>query len=452
MRPDLGVLVQSVGHLSDYRRSGVADPTGTEQWLRAAAASVLDNNWLGSSTVPSRSLYPHQWSWDSAFIALGLRHLSPQRAQRELQTLFDAQWTDGRVPHIVFNPATPPEAYFPGSAFWRAGNTSGIVQPPVHALAVWEVHRADLEQSRRTAFLRTMYPKLAAWHRYLRTRRDFGGRGLVSIVHPWESGMDNSPAWDGPLSRVTPIEATDFTRRDLEHGAAADRPTDADYGRYIRLAAGYRDLGYQDSRWPTFADTFAVEDPGFNALFATAEHVMAEIATELSWPILAAEHRANAGRVTDALVNTLWDKESGFFFPHDVLVGGLVPQFSCSGLLPLMLPDLPVAGELLQTASGPRFGLGIALGVPSYDLTAADFDPAKYWRGPAWFNVGWLVHRGLLTHGERAHARRLRSDLLDTAWRTDFAEYADPLTGEGHGARAFGWTAALTVDLLSQVA
>jgi glycogen debranching enzyme len=93
----------------------------------------------------------------------------------------------------------------------------------------------------------------------------------------------------------------------------------------------------------------------------------------------------------------------------------------------------------------------MALGVPSYDLTAADFDPAKYWRGPAWFNVGWLVHRGLLTHGERAHARRLRSDLLDTAWRTDFAEYADPLTGEGHGARAFGWTAALTLDLLSQV-
>ena len=75
--------MQSVAHLSGYRRSGVADPTGTEQWLRAAASSVLDNNWLGSSTVPSRSLYPHQWSWDSAFIALGLRHLSPQRAQRE---------------------------------------------------------------------------------------------------------------------------------------------------------------------------------------------------------------------------------------------------------------------------------------------------------------------------------------------------------------------------------
>ena len=80
----LGVEGRSVGRLRDYGRAGVADLTGTEQWLKSAAADVLAANWLGSSTVPSRALYPHQWSWDSAFIALGLRHLSPERAQREL--------------------------------------------------------------------------------------------------------------------------------------------------------------------------------------------------------------------------------------------------------------------------------------------------------------------------------------------------------------------------------
>jgi glycogen debranching enzyme len=437
--------VQSVAHLNDHRRAGVIDPTGTEQWLRKAAAGVLAGNWLGSSTVPSRGLYPHQWSWDSAFIALGLRHLAPERARLELRTLFDAQWADGRVPHIVFNPATPAEAYFPGPAFWQAGQTSGIVQPPVHALAVWEVHRANPDE----AFLAAMYPKLTAWHDYLRTRRDFGGRGLVSIVHPWESGMDNSPAWDGPLSRVRPIDPGEFVRRDLEHGDAADRPTDDDYGRYVRLAAGYRDLGYDDSRWTAFADAFAVEDPGFNALFAAAERVMAEIATELGRPDAAAEHRAQASRITEALVSTLWDAEAGFFFPRDALLDELAGQFTCTGLLPLLLAGLPVADELLHTATGPRFGLGVALGVPSYDLTAADFDAAKYWRGPSWFNVGWLVHRGLLAQGEHTRARRLRSDLLDSAWRSDFAEYTDPLAGAGHGARAFSWTAALTVDLLS---
>ncbi|WP_318307614.1 MGH1-like glycoside hydrolase domain-containing protein [Amycolatopsis solani] len=398
------------------------------------AAAILDGNWLGSSTVPSRTLYPHQWSWDSAFIAIGLRHLAPERARRELLTLFSAQWRDGRVPHILFNPDTPPEAYFPGPGFWRAGRTSGLIQPPVHARAVLAVHESapDLE------FLATLYPKLRAWHAYLLGSRDAGGRGLAAIVHPWESGMDNSPAWDGPLARVTP--STGFVRRDLAHGATADRPSDEDYGRYVRLAADYRDSGYRD-----FGE-FVVEDPGFNALLADAELALASIADELGLPAAAARHRESAARVAKALQDTLWD--NGFFFARDVRTGALTPQYTCAGLLPLVLPDLAVAPALLATATGPRFALGRVHGIPSHDLTAPDFDPARYWRGPSWANVGWLVHRGLLAHGEHALAAGLRDDLVTTAAATDFAEYCNPLTGAGHGTRTFSWTAALALDLL----
>ena len=72
--------------------------------LRAAALAVLEKNDLGDWTKPAPRLYPHQWSWDSAFIAIGLAQENPDRALRELETLFSAQWSDGRVPHIVFNP------------------------------------------------------------------------------------------------------------------------------------------------------------------------------------------------------------------------------------------------------------------------------------------------------------------------------------------------------------
>ncbi|MGW5747309.1 amylo-alpha-1,6-glucosidase [Amycolatopsis sp. NPDC003861] len=401
-------------------------------WGRAV--EVLAGNWLGASTVPSRGLYPHQWSWDSAFIALGLRHLSPERARRELVTLFEAQWADGRVPHIVFDPGTPPEAYFPGPSFWQAGRTSGLVQPPVHARAVLAVHETAPDRE----FLAALYPKLVAWHDYLRTGRDAGGRGLVAIVHPWESGMDNSPAWDEPLSRV-PL-ATGFVRRDLEHGEAGDRPSDDDYGRYVRLAAAYRDSGYAD------AGEFVVEDPGFNALLADAELALAQIAEELGLPSDA--HREAAARVEKALQETLWD--NGFFFARDVCTGSLIREHTCAGLLPLVLPDLAVAPALLETATGPRFRLGRVHGVPSYDLTAPGFDPGRYWRGPSWSNVGWLVRHGLLRHGEFALAARLREDLVETAAQTGFAEYVDPLTGAGHGTRSFSWTAALAVDLLAE--
>lgn len=252
--------------------------------LRAAASSVLLGNWAGGSTVPSRTLYPHQWSWDSAFIAIGLRHLSPRRARRELETLFSAQWrSDGRVPHIVFNDSVPADAYFPGPDFWQVGvpgeagltGTSGIVQPPVHALAAWEVHRTDPGASLEVGFLRRLYPQLVQWHEYLRAHRDLGGAGLAAIVHPWESGWDNSPCWDGPLARITPADPAGYVRRDLTHSDAADRPTDDDYGRYVRLCTDYREADYDDTR---LRHTFAVEDPCFNALLIISEYALADIA------------------------------------------------------------------------------------------------------------------------------------------------------------------------------
>ncbi|GKQ36365.1 hypothetical protein [Streptomyces sp. A012304] len=439
--------------------TAVYEPATAAGSLHLKAVEVLERNWTGTSTVPSRSLYPHQWSWDSAFIAIGLRHVSPHRAQTELETLLDAQWGDGRIPHIVFNPSVPLDAYFPSPDFWRSSTagraagaprtvqTSGIVQPPVHALAAWLVHRADPELSRARGFLARVHPRLAAWHRYLLHRRDLGGGGLVSVVHPWEQGMDNAPSWDAPLARVAPAPTRSFRRADLDHGAAEDRPTDLDYGRYVRLATDYRDGGYADG-----GGGFAVEDPAFNALLIASEHALARIAHELG--ATGTARHARAERLTAALVERLWDPAEGLFFCRDVRGGGLVRERGVSGLVPLLLPRLPreVATALVGTLRGPHFGLGTTTRlVPSYDLLGEAFDRHRYWRGPAWFNTGWLLERGLRLHGERRHADALREAVLDIAATSRFAEYVDPYTGEACGASDFSWTAALTLDLLHDI-
>ncbi|WP_428965670.1 MGH1-like glycoside hydrolase domain-containing protein [Micromonospora fluostatini] len=427
--------------------------------LRALAADTLDGNWEDDHTVPSRTLYPHQWSWDSAFVAVGWAHLRPDRAWRELRTLFAAQWADGRVPHIVFNPARRGGAYFPGPDFWDSARadgapavaTSGLLQPPVHALAAWLAHRRAPTAQARSA-LRWLYPRLVAQQRYLAGRRDVGGAGLACIVHPWESGLDNSPAWDPPLAAVPADTAVlrAYRRRDTDHADVTHRPTDLDYARYVALAESYRAHGYRDDglsqRHP-----FLVECPLVNAAAGAAEHALAGIAAVVGAD--PAPHRDRAARITAAVVDRLYDPTSGTFHPRDVRTGALLPARTVLGLLPLILPDLPrrQVDAIVAEARSARFGLAARMErpLPSHDRTAPDFEPVRYWRGPSWINIGWLLWRGLRGHGHPELAAGLAASMIRLVASAGAHEYFHPDTGAGLGSPRFAWTAALLLDVLA---
>jgi hypothetical protein len=138
--------------------------------LIGRAKKVLNFNWTGRYTQPGPRLYPHQWSWDSAFIAIGYARYDQDRAARELSHLFDSQWENGLLPQIVFNPDF--SEYFPGIVFWHADRsphaphhrmTSGVVQPPVHATAVLHVYRYAEDEAHARAFLERAFPRLKAW-------------------------------------------------------------------------------------------------------------------------------------------------------------------------------------------------------------------------------------------------------------------------------------------------
>ena len=68
----MGVLENPATALGTVEQDGLAQ----------RALDVLEANWRGASTVPSPALYPHQWSWDSACIAIGYSHLNPPRAEQ----------------------------------------------------------------------------------------------------------------------------------------------------------------------------------------------------------------------------------------------------------------------------------------------------------------------------------------------------------------------------------
>jgi hypothetical protein len=425
----------------------------------ARAIEVLEANWNGSHTLPATGLYPHQWSWDSAFIAIGLRHISPRRAAQEMDALLAGQWSDGRIPQIIFDPHRDND-YSPGSRFWQSRtitgspdvvDTAGLVQPPNHAWAVWKVHKADPDESERRSFLRRAYPRLVAWHEYLRTRRDRGGHGLASIVHPWESGTDNSPFWDEALARVSDTPKHVFDRPDLLHADASERPSDREYGRYFWLAERYRDHECDDTddEYP-----FLFEDPLFNTLYAVSELALARIAEVIGGD--PAVHERRAGELTDALAALFVEGDvnaetgvtigGGYYAAHDVVSGARVEKATINGILPLLLPGIPTAARLIDTFEGPRFLGSDALLPPSYDATAADLNPELYWRGPAWFNMAWLAATALASHGRSSVADRIGEELVRLADVNNFPEYVEPWKGTPHGTQRFSWTASLVLE------
>jgi glycogen debranching enzyme len=407
--------------------------------LADAAAAVLAANWTGGSTVPSRRQYPHQWGWDAAYIAIGWSWLDPERAATELESLLAGQWEDGRVPHIVFHPGVPEDAYFPGPAFW-GGTTSGITQPPLHARAALEV----ADRGAGDDFLRRVFGRLAAQHAYLAGRRDAGGGGLAAIVHPWESGLDDSPAWDAPLGAVElPAGGIDpYERQDRRHVDPSERPSDAAYDRFVHLARVYRDRGYADSG----ESVFLVEDPLFNSIWLWSTHALAEIAQRIGED--AGPFREAAAGIHAAMLSRLWDGER--FRPHDLVAGRLLAPRTILGFGPLLDPALPadVLDAMVAELGSPHFRSGAGIGVASSDLLGAEFDRRRYWRGPVWANLNWLLARGLRGHGLDTAAAELEHTTVALVERAGMREYFDPVTGDGLGAAEFSWTAAAVTDIL----
>ncbi len=424
--------------------------------LAQLALDVLEQNWLGHATRPSPRLYPHQWSWDSACIAIGYSTWNQERAQTELRSLFAAQWADGLLPHIVFSGEG---SYFPGPEFWqteRSPNapdghrTSGIVQPPIHSSAVLRVYRNAADRECAAVFLEELYPKLVAWHDYLYRERTRNGGALAEIWHPWESGMDNSPLWDGALDRIVlaPADVPEYERVDVRLTDADERPTDAEYDRYAYLVQLFRDVDYAPEQIRATCP-FAIRPVLFNALLVQAGRDLATIARELGRD--PGPFEAQAERTAAALDAELWDEEHGIYVDYDVCGDGPVAARCPVGFAPLYA-GVPAAARAERALEGLAASLVRAgdhgWAVPSLSTDDPGFDPQRYWRGPVWPIVHWVFSQAFARYGNAALSGALRRTMIDLCRSGGFCEHYNPRTGRGQGGEQFAWTAGLVLDIL----
>ncbi|MDJ0827947.1 MAG: trehalase family glycosidase [Rhodobacter sp.] len=398
-----------------------------------AARDILRGNDRGGFTVPTAGLYPYQWNWDSVFAAMGFATFDRDRAWRELETLFEAQWPDGMVPHIVFRADEP--SYFPGPSVWQADKgplpSSGISQPPVAATVIARLAAQDPDRAAR------LFDPLDRWHRWWHAARDPDGTGVIAITHPWESGRDNLPDWDRPGDAVDVSGVGTYTRRDTSLVDTDQRPKKKDYDRYLALVQFGVDRGWDYAR--IAAETpFFVADPGITAILLRAERDLRALAEAFGRdpvPIDARIARLEAGH------ERLWNPDAGAYVSRNMRTGERAPWATSASFLPLFAGVTARKAELLGTLD--RFSRSVRYLVPSFDPDSELFDPLRYWRGPAWAIVNWMIADGLRQCGEDAWAARIRSDTAKLIGESGFAEYFGPLGAEPCGGGSFSWTAAI---------
>lgn len=412
--------------------------------IAAQARAILARNDRGGYTVPTDRLYPFQWNWDSAFVAMGFATYDVDRALRELERLAEGQWDDGLIPQIVFH--APADTYFPGPDVWGTRHripTSGITQPPVFGLALRFI--ADRAGPEHEARLRALFGAAERYHAWFAAARDPDGTGLVSTLHNWETGRDNSPEWDEPFGRVPETTVTPIRRRDTGHVDASMRPTDADYRRYIHLVDAYRGVEWTPDAMLRVAP-FRVADVGTNAILLAAEEALLALAPRFGGEGAGARIEARMGRLRQGL-GGLWDAQAGWFLSRDLLAGAPIRVRVSAGLLPL-LTDAPDGAQVAAMLERLRAHLaGVRVGVASTLPGEPGFEPRRYWRGPVWMVVNYLIARGLDRHGADPEAALLREMTLATIQREGFGEYFDPLSGEPLGGGDFSWTAAIALLL-----
>ena len=376
-------------------------------------------------TCPATPRYRHQWYWDSCFHAIVWRHFDPRRARQELQTLVRAGRLDGFIPHTAFwdRPAYWRRAPFYGTHTVFGCSATSTIQTPLLALA-WElVAEASPDVPE---FVTEGLPQLRLHYDWLARERDVDGDGLLTIIYPDESGLDDSPKYDEVFGR-------------MRHDSLG----------YWWLVERYRRMGYDAHAIAERYDEH-VEDVLVNVFYALSLRALARMDLER-----AATWSARADRTEAALLERCHDDRTGLFFDLAGRSERRVEVSTWSALAPLAVPGLPeeIRRRLVEEHLLHPGRYRVAAGIPSVARSEPTFNPRfalwRCWRGPAWMNTAWLLVGPMIELGYEAEAERIVRSLELAVDHHGFREYYNPLTGRGLAARGFGF-ATLLIDLLAE--
>jgi glycogen debranching enzyme len=362
-------------------------------------------------TVPSSSVYPYQWLWDSCFHAIIYTHFDIKYAKDEIRALLNGQWENGMLPHMIY--WTKAEKH---RLDWGVkGNTSSITQPPMVAYAVEAIFKKDQDVD----FIKEVLDGLHKYYQWLDQERSFNY--LLSIVHPWESGEDDFVAWDEVYGLVNP------SKEELRKIK-------------LKLVEEYNKVNHKAKKFLR-TNKFNVKCLLFNAIYLRNLSSMFFLCQAIN-----SEHEDYYKKIIlktrKAFKERLYNKEKGLF-SSIYNQNKQVSQIENSSIF------LPLFAEILTKNQAEKLVKDYLLNenkfwlkypVPTISAENLNFQPNRYWRGSTWININWFIAKGLDNYGYREISDKLKEKSIELVEKSGFCEYFNPVTGKGHGPKDFTWS------------
>ena len=200
-------------------------------------ANIVELPALGDAraVVPSKIGYVGLWQWDAYFIAIGLRHGDPELAREQLEIAFRFPSDDGQLPDVVHEhgvlatsedlpPRDRENLRRAGSAIADPSAPVPLTKPPLAAWALAKVLEVEPADEWAREQLATIRRSQDWWF----AASDLDHDGMPEYGHPYSSGLDDSPIFDGPLPTTAPDLGAYLVLQDLELARFAERFGDAD--------------------------------------------------------------------------------------------------------------------------------------------------------------------------------------------------------------------------------
>ncbi|MHA1112165.1 MAG: amylo-alpha-1,6-glucosidase [Promethearchaeota archaeon] len=409
------------------------DPSKIE-FVKKRSAEILEYNQFENDEVfyhqPSAGAYGSQFAWDSGWSVIGASSIRPENALRELQTVFKLQLDSGRISHEIIikkgNNSLSRRFITPLIAGqFDEKNRSLFIDPPSFLLAAEVLYNRTKDKR-----VLELLPSMEKCVNYLLEKRDLFGDGLVSIVHPWETGCDNAPYFDEPMNiKVnTPFWKLKYLIK------------------YLKLI---RELKKIDWNFDVVKEKniFIMEDVGVNGLTAAGIVSLSNLYKEAGDLEKSEEYLSKAKKLINSIEKHLWVKSKGFFYPR---VGIQNPKnilrSTAIGISPLLsgLVDTDKANSILENflQSEEHFNspYGVAFNSRSELEEGITFDTDFLWRGPCiWMNINWIAAKAADMYRRRDIAKEITKKTVKLLKKSDFREFYHPEIGIGGGAKNFTW-------------